>query len=93
MERDVEAVLVRAVKAAGGTAYKFVSPGHDGVPDRMCVFPGGGIVFVELKAPGKSPTPLQMRQIQRLRSLGCRVEVIDSKESAASLPRRLWRES
>lgn len=80
-EREVEAALVKAVRDAGGTAYKFSSPGHAGVPDRVCVFPPyGRIVFVEVKAPGKKPTALQWKEIRRLRNMGCRVEVIDSKE-------------
>ena len=80
-EREVEAALVKAVRDVGGTAYKFSSPGHDGVPDRICVFPPyGRIVFVEVKAPGKKPTALQWKEIHRLELSGCRVEVIDSKE-------------
>ena len=51
-ESELEARLVRGVKAAGGVAYKFVSPGSVGVPDRLVVLPGGKVVFVELKAEG-----------------------------------------
>ena len=78
-ERDVEKYLRERVKAAGGTAYKFVSPGNDGVPDRVCVFPGGRICFVELKAEGGGLTPLQRRQIHRLKELGCAVFVARGK--------------
>jgi len=39
-ESEIEARLVRGVKALGGVAYKFVSPGNVGVPDR-----GGGTHF------------------------------------------------
>ena len=85
-ERDIESRLMRAVREAGGTAYKFVSPGHSGVPDRMCVFPPfGRIVFVELKAPGKRPTKLQQAEIRRLREAGCRVAVVDSVEGIAEV--------
>lgn len=79
-ERDIEQHLRKRVEAAGGRAYKFVSPGNDGVPDRLCVFPGGRVIFVELKAPGKTPTPLQRLQHQRLTELGCQVFTVDSKE-------------
>lgn len=79
-ESTIEAYLHDRVKQIGGRAYKFVSPGNDGVPDRLVCFPGGRIVFVELKAPGKKPRPLQEVQIKRLRDLGFVVEVIDSKE-------------
>ena len=57
-----------------------VSPGNDGVPDRLVVMPGGHIGFVEVKAPGKKPTPLQHVRMRELLSLGCGVWVLDSLE-------------
>ena len=78
-ERGIETYLRDQVKTAGGIAYKFVSPGNAGVPDRIVLLPGGRVVFVELKAPGKQPTPLQLRQQKRIRNLGFQVLVIDSK--------------
>lgn len=77
-EKDIEKYLRDRVKAAGGRAYKFISPGNDGVPDRLVCFSGGRTVFVELKAPGRKPTALQQLQHERLRALGFRVWVIDS---------------
>ena len=50
------------------------------MPDRLVCLPGGQAVFVELKAPGKAPRPIQIHQIGLLKKLGFRVEVIDSKE-------------
>lgn len=79
-EKDIESYLRDQVKRHGGIAYKFESPGSIGVPDRIVIFPGGRIIFVELKAPGKKPRPTQVRQMQRLGFLGCDVRVIDSKE-------------
>ena len=58
-EKKIEQSLVRAVRAAGGLCPKWVSPGLDGVPDRIVLLPGGRIAFAELKAPGKKPRPLQ----------------------------------
>ena len=81
-EKDIEKYFVRRVRDAGGKAYKFVSPGNNGVPDRMVCLPGGRAVFVELKAPGKVPRPMQIHQIGILREFGFRVEIVDSKESA-----------
>ena len=78
-EKIIESYLRDQVKAIGGKAYKFVSPGNDGMPDRLVCLPGGKMVFVELKAPGKKPTPLQTVQHERLRDLGFWVMVIDSK--------------
>ena len=78
-ERDIESYLRERAKAAGGIAYKFTSPGNAGVPDRLVLLPAGRVAFVELKAPGKQPTPLQLRQQKRIRNLGFQVLVIDSK--------------
>lgn len=79
-ESTIEAYLRDRVKKLGGKAYKFVSPGNDGVPDRLVCLPGGHAVFVELKAPGKKPTRLQILQQNSLSFLGFDVWVIDSKE-------------
>ncbi|MCI9535532.1 MAG: VRR-NUC domain-containing protein [Lachnospiraceae bacterium] len=79
-EKEIEEKFREAVKRAGGKAYKFVSPGNDGVPDRLVVMPGGHIGFVEVKAPGKKPTPLQHVRMRELLSLGCGVWVLDSLE-------------
>ena len=78
LERHVETALAQSARLVGGLAMKWVSPGHDGVPDRICLLPGGVVRFVELKAPGKKPTPLQAKVHTMLRDLGFRVDVIDN---------------
>lgn len=78
LEAKIEKRLVDKAKAAGGAAMKWVSPANAGVPDRIVFLPGGRIVFVELKAPGKLPTPLQERIHQMLAGFGADVRVIDS---------------
>ena len=79
LEKDVEEYFRDQVKAAGGWAPKFVSPGNTGVPDRLALFTGARIIFVELKAPGGKPTVKQLAQHRKLRKLGFEVLVIDSK--------------
>ena len=79
-EKQIEQALVRAVKNVGGIAPKFVSPGFDGMPDRIVLLPHGLFAFVELKAPGKKPRPLQLSRHALLRHLGFRVYVLDSIE-------------
>ncbi len=76
-EKGIEQKLVKGVKAAGGIAPKFVSPGYDGMPDRLVILPGGRMAFVEVKAPGKKPRPLQISRHKMLKRLGCRVFVLD----------------
>lgn len=79
-ESAIESHLRDRVKGLGGKAYKFVSPGNTGVPDRMVCLPGGRIAFAELKAPGKKPTALQRAQHRKFRNLGFMVfGCIDSK--------------
>lgn len=82
LERDVERALVQRVKKLGGTAEKFTSPGRRSVPDRLVLLPGGRVVFVELKAPGKKPTELQCRDHERRKAMGFDVRVIDTVEAA-----------
>ncbi len=79
-EREVEQKLVASVRRTGGLAPKFVSPGLDGVPDRLILLPGGHFAFAELKAPGKSLRPLQRRRKQQLEKLGFQVFVIDQPD-------------
>lgn len=69
-ENQIEAYLRNRVKELGGKAYKFVSPGNNGVPDRLVCLPGGRVVFVELKALGKRPTAIQRAQHRKLREMG-----------------------
>ena len=80
LERAIEQRLVEAVRKAGGLCPKFVSPGWDGVPDRIVLLPGGKLGFVELKAPGQKLRPLQRRRREQLERLGFRVFVIDGVE-------------
>lgn len=75
-EKDIEARLVLGVTKLGGRAYKFVSPGNTGVPDRLIVMPGGRVMFAELKTDAGRLSPRQELQIQRLRQLGADVTVV-----------------
>ena len=84
-ESHVEKMFVKAVKAAGGTALKFTSPGMAGMPDRLVILPGPHIAFVELKAPGKKPRPIQLRRHHQLRALGCHVHVLDHPDTIPEL--------
>ncbi len=77
-EKEIEQALVTQVKRHGGLCPKFISPGLDGVPDRIVLLPEGRVAFAELKAPGKKPRPLQKRRMEQLRALGFRVYVIDN---------------
>ena len=84
-EKQIESKLVIEVKKIGGIAPKLVSPGFDGMPDRLVLLPDGHIAFVELKAPGKKPRPLQLARHRLLRSLGFHVYVIDETEQIGGM--------
>ena len=76
-EKEIEQKLTSAVRQIGGICPKFVSPGFDGMPDRIVLLPEGKIGFVEVKAPGKKPRPLQAVRHGLLRRLGFKVYVLD----------------
>ncbi len=84
-EKTSEQKLTLMVKAAGGIAPKFVSPGYDGMPDRIVLLPGGRMAFVEVKAPGKVPRPLQEARHLMLRKLGFKVFVLDRPEQIGGI--------
>jgi hypothetical protein len=75
-ESAIEAKLVQGARRLGWRALKLVSPGTDGVPDRLLLGPEGRVIFVELKAEGGKLTQLQRYQIDRLRRLGHDVRVL-----------------
>jgi hypothetical protein len=79
-EQTIEHKLVVATKKMGGIAVKFISPSIDGMPDRIVLLPGGHICFVEVKAMGCKPRPLQLARHGLLRRLGFKVYVIDGIE-------------
>lgn len=76
LEREIEKKLVDGVRKLGGRAYKFASPGNDGVPDRIVVLPGRAPKFIELKIETGRLSSLQNVQIKRLKDLGQDVRVL-----------------
>lgn len=84
-EKQIEQKLVDGVKCHGGIAPKFVSPGFAGMPDRLVLLPGGRIAFVEVKAPGKKPRPLQLARHRLLRKLGFQVYIIDNADQIGGM--------
>ncbi len=77
LEKNIEKRLVDAVKGAKGVSIKMVCTGFNGMPDRLLLFPGGRLAFVEVKAPGEKPRALQLKRHGMLRRLGFKVYVLD----------------
>lgn len=81
LEKEIEKKICEyATKKHNAICYKFTSPNRRSVPDRMVVFPHGLVIFIEFKAPGKTPTPAQEREIARLQEREQTVLVIDNVE-------------
>lgn len=87
MEKDIERYLRKKVKALGGLAPKWVSPGWDGAPDRILLLPGGRVLFAETKDTGEKPSKKQLLRHQQLRGLGFIVTVPDSRTAVDNLLR------
>jgi hypothetical protein len=77
-ERKVELYLSQKIQALGGRAYKWISPGRRGVPDRICVLPKSLVIFVETKAPGGTTSELQNKELEYLKYLGHLAFVIET---------------
>lgn len=84
-EKLLEKALVRKFKDMGGLSIKLLSNHCVGLPDRLCLYPDGRSLFVELKTTGKKPRKIQALMHDKLRSLGQKVIVIDTMEQITDL--------
>lgn len=84
-ESFIEEKLTKAVNQNGGVCWKFTSPGTAGVPDRIILMPEGRIAFVEVKAPGEKPRPLQLSRHRLLRRLGFKIYVLNNIEEIGGI--------
>ena len=84
-EKELEQKLVIAVKRLGGLALKLTSFGYVGMPDRLALLPDGIAVFIEVKAPHKTPSPLQLKRHRMLRRLGFKVYVLNSEKGIEAI--------
>lgn len=84
-ERLLEEYLVRRVTQAGGEIRKVQWIGRRGAPDRVVMLPGGTLIWVEMKSPGRKPEPHQAREHDRMRAVGQDVRVVDSLEDIDAL--------
>lgn len=91
-EKSVERKLVELTKLSGGLCIKLLTYQFTGLPDRMCLFPGGIIIFVELKTTGEKPRKIQLAVHRMLRNLGFRVEVIDAIQGVEDLIKEIENE-
>ena len=83
-EKQIEENLRTQVKKRGGLCEKWTS-GTSGWPDRIILFKDSPAAFIEVKAPGKVPRPLQVHRHKQLRSLGFKVFVLDNEEDIGGI--------
>jgi hypothetical protein len=83
-EKAIETYLVKRVKEWGGKAFKFTSPGHRGVPDRIVCLPCR-LFFVELKRPGGKLRPDQVAFHTLMERLRVPCFVVDTKAKVDAL--------
>lgn len=84
-EKQIEQKLVSEVKKRGGICPKWVSPGFDGVPDRLVFLPGKHFGMVEVKAPGEKPRYLQVSRHRLLEKLGFKSHILDDADQIPAL--------
>lgn len=87
-EREIEKRFVKRIRNIKGYAWKFVSPGLNGVPDRIVLL-GGRVYFVELKRPGGVLSPIQKVMINRIKRAGLEVFIIENDHDIDSVIRIL----
>lgn len=92
LEREFEKKCIADVEVRGGLMWKWVSPGQNGVPDRIIFWPGGVVHFVELKKPGKRAEPYQAIVHGWLRDRGTKVWVVNTPELWNAYLREVGRE-
>lgn len=85
LESEIEAKLTQGIKRLGGRAYKWISPGNNGVPDRIIVLPGGKVLFVELKTESGRLSAPQKKQIKTLSDMGVGVTILYGLDAVKEL--------
>jgi hypothetical protein len=85
LEKEIEAKVCAYAKEKGFLHYKFTSPAHFGVPDRIFFGDMGTVFLIEFKREGGKPTPTQKREAQRLSRLSHRVYLIDTVEKGIEI--------
>ena len=88
-ESYIEQKLGKTVRSMGCLYYKFISPGNNGVPDRIIITPSGRVYFVELKQDTGELGNAQHVQIGRLLKHKQRVRVIYGSKDTPKLVREI----
>lgn len=87
-EKTLERKLTKRVKDLGGMSVKLAASHFIGLPDRVCLLPGGFIFFAEIKTTGKKPTKIQNLTHSRIRNIGFEVYIVDKTEVIENILKR-----
>ena len=85
LEADIEKGVCEWARGNGILCYKFSSPGHRSVPDRMFILPDGEVLFIEFKREGKQPSAAQAKEIAKLLRWKQKVFVVDNIEAGKTI--------
>jgi hypothetical protein len=85
LEKDIEKKVCDYARLHNMLAYKFTSPGHIGVPDRMFITLSGKIFFIEFKSAKGLLTTNQMREIARMQGRGLTVYVVNDVDNGKAI--------
>jgi hypothetical protein len=88
-EAKVEKYLDQCVRGLCGLTRKWVSPGVDGVPDRIVIIPGAGVWFVEVKVSDGRLSDCQKREHIRLKDAGANVVTVFGHDGVDEFVARL----
>jgi hypothetical protein len=91
LEKEIEKKIGDYAKKRGCKWYKFTSPAHRAVPDRIIITPSGVVGFLEIKRGGCKPTTLQMKELKKLYDSGCNVDWCDSVETGVAFINQMLR--
>lgn len=83
-EAAIEKKSKEEAKKIGWASFKFVSPGHNGVPDQMFI-KSGVVAFIEYKTAVGRLSKLQEICINDLKNMGCLVFVARSPKETIDI--------
>jgi len=76
LETFVQRSIVKHYRRLGYIVIRLRATDTAGIPD-LLILKDGIASFIECKAPGKEPTPIQLHKHEELRKEGFKVQVID----------------
>lgn len=80
-EKSLERKLSKGVEKLGGLYFKLPAVYVAGLPDRLCLLPGGVVFFAEIKTTGKKVSKIQKLMHNKIKRIGFKVYIIESSQN------------